>query len=378
MRDRDRWCRPAGAWRALLVAGLLLASPAVQAGSGIVGVNVTNPQWLDRATQDAVIQQLVRSGVTTIRIPLLPPSQGANHEPSIDLIKRFSAAGLRITLNLYPVFRADLPPRPAHPKPHGLWAAHGYSAIDLPETRAFTQSVLQELDRQAIKLAAIEVANEINWTQFNGDFQVPGRGRIISLDELQHDARVRDIARGFQAYIGALREIKAVRALLTVNRTTPIISAGLSDPGTVGPNTGSDLDVVSPVATIQYLKSLGLDDLVDGYGIHTYDIAGVESADHADRLVRRTFSFCGGEGGKPCWLTEWGVDTQTATCPPDDRRRVAIVNNWRTFMRELHRTGKLQASFYYTWSVPNDKISLFQCDQLTKSGAIAIAPDVLN
>lgn len=377
MRDPDTWCRPVRGWRILLVALMLFAGLPARAGSGIVGVNVTNPQWLDRASQDAIIRQLASSGVKYVRIPLLP-SEGSDWEKSIDLIKRFSAAGIQINLNVYPINRADVPPRPAYKKPLDLWPAHPYSSIDLPRFKIFAQSVLKELDKQHIKLVAIEVGNEINWTQFNGDFQVPGRGKVIGLDELKHDARVLGIARGFQAYIGMLREMHAIRAALNVNRATPIISAGLTDFGPAGVSTGTGLDAVSPDATIAYLRTLGLDALVDGYGIHTYDITGVESADHAGLLMRRTFSFCGGEGGKPCWLTEWGVNTETETCPPRDERRVTIVSNWRTFMRELHSKGKLLASFYYSWSIPGDKVSLFQCGQLTKSGAIAIAPNAVD
>ncbi|WP_123834601.1 hypothetical protein [Methylobacterium currus] len=356
---------------------MLFAGLPARAGSGIVGVNVTNPQWLDRASQDAIIQQLASSGVKYVRIPLIP-SNDSDRDKSIDLIKRFNAAGIQINLNIYPVYRADVLPRPPYKKPIDLWPAYRYSSIDLERFKIFASYVLKEIDKKDIKLVAIEAGNEINWTQFNGDFQVPGLGRVIGLEELQNDARVIDIARGFQAYIGMLREMHAIRAALNVNRATPIISAGLTDFGPAGVSIGTGLDAVSPDATIAYLRTLGLDALVDGYGIHTYDITGVESADHAGLLMRRTFSFCGGEGGKPCWLTEWGVNTESETCPVRDERRATIVSNWRTFMRELHSKGKLLASFYYSWSIPGDKISLFQCSQLTKSGAIAIAPNAMD
>lgn len=238
--------------------------------------------------------------------------------------------------------------------------------------------MLNEFDKRNIKLAAIEIGNEINWTPFNGDFRVPGRGMAIGINELQHDPQYRSVARGFQIYIDTLREIHAIRETLGVNRATPIISAGLTDFGPAGASTGMGLDAVSPDATIAYLRMFGLDSFVDGYGIHTYDIAGIEVADHADLVIRRTFSFCGGERGKPCWLTEWGVNTETATCPPSDQRRAIAVRNWGLFMRKLRSKGMLSASFYYTWSVPNDKISLFQCGQLTPSGSIVIAPELMD
>lgn len=323
-----------------------------------------------------MIQQVASSGVKYVRIPLFP-SEGSEREKSIDLVGRFNAAGLQVNLNIYLINQSDIPPRPAIKYPQNIGECHSYSSIDISKSKSFIHYMLTEFDKRNIKLAAIEVGNEMNWTPFNGDFRVPGRGRAIGINELQHDPQYRGVARGFQAYIGALREIHAIRETLGVNRATPIISAGLADFGPAGASTGMGLDAVSPDTTIAYLRTLGLDALVDGYGIHTYDITGVESADHAGLLMRRTFSFCG-EGGKPCWLTEWGVNTETETCPPRDQRRVTIVSNWRTFMRELHSKGKLLASFYYSWSIPGDKVSLFQCGQLTRSGAIAIAPNAMD
>jgi hypothetical protein len=48
-------------------------------------------------------------------------------------------------------------------------------------------------------------------------------------------------------------------------------------------------------------------ELVDGYGMHVYPDANPQRtvATRIDSLDQTIFARCR-QGGKPCWLTEWG------------------------------------------------------------------------
>jgi hypothetical protein len=73
-----------------------------------------------------------------------------------------------------------------------------------------------------------------------------------------------------------------------------------------------------------FFSQHGLDERVDGYGIHIY----YSTPSHIDNAL----SICDGAGRKPCWLTEWGgFPTTGASCPlgyglGDDVAHVNLVS----------------------------------------------------
>jgi hypothetical protein len=105
-----------------------------------------------------------------------------------------------------------------------------------------------------------------------------------------------------------------------VRQYDPVFSRSGKVPGR-GPK---GKDAVGLIATIQFLRANGMDKLVDAYGVHWYPPGG--SATPADRLsqLRQVFAECGSVngGGKPCWLTEWGLPVSSGSSYPvvDDKR----------------------------------------------------------
>ena len=99
---------------------------------------------------------------------------------------------------------------------------------------------------------------------------MPGEGRILSLSDLSHDSEGKQIAKGFLQYVKIMAVLKEVRDHSRLNRSTPVISAGMvtaPDRGKLYNNKREDM--VSLLATMTFLRANGLDALVDGYGIHT-------------------------------------------------------------------------------------------------------------
>jgi hypothetical protein len=58
------------------------------------------------------------------------------------------------------------------------------SAADPERSRAYYQTIFDKLDENGVVLAGVELGNEINWADFNGDFPVPGQGKSFTLEDL--------------------------------------------------------------------------------------------------------------------------------------------------------------------------------------------------
>ena len=151
-----------------------------------------------------------------------------------------------------------------------MYPSHPLSYADPKLSEAYFQGLLEKLEANGVVLASIELGNEINWSAFNGEFPLPGEGKIFSLDDLYRDPEGQQVAKGFLRYLQILKVLKDVRDHSRLNRNTPIISAGLSPTGRARVLTGNKEDGVSIEATLQFLRANGLDNLVDGYGIHFY------------------------------------------------------------------------------------------------------------
>lgn len=247
---------------------------------------------------------------------------------------------------------------------------------------------LATLERNGVKLTAIEIGNELNSPAYNGDFNEPGNGRVLGFDDLEKgwkawshkepitDAEASNLAKGFYVYVSILGAAKAVVHDLPLNRTTPVISFGavystdLPRPAKSPPTLGTAYGI--PAADfIHFLRQHGLDDHVDGYGIHIYysTPSNIDSA----------LSICDGAGRKPCWLTEWGgFSTTDVNCPlgngpGDDVNRFNLVSKVRETLKPFVSRGRLVNAMYYSWN-SGGGIYVPGCNAVTRSGKLAIAP----
>jgi len=175
-----------------------------------------------------------------------------------------------------------------------------------------------------------------------------------------------------------LAVLKDVRDHSKLNKATPIISAGLNDFSPDWPTPKMKLDAVSVDATLRFMRSNGLDNLVDGYGIHRYP---KDKTPEERKTLLEKACLTGRNkptDGKPCWITEWGVNNFDRNCPPDDTIRAPIVKETMTNMRALAKQGRLVEALYYRWdSYPAsffDPTTVYRCDMLTESGKLVVSP----
>jgi hypothetical protein len=359
----------------LLVA--LAAGSASGAERVVVGIVLDNPQRLSQVDREAVLDQMQAANVRTIRAPLKPAWGDDDYSPAIDFIQRANGRGIKVQLILELQYRANAQRRPVVKGLPSMWPSYPLSSADPDRFRAVFKRLFSKLEDLGITFAALELGNEINGTAFNGNFPIPGKGRVFGLEDLTRDQEATKIADGYHAYLRTLSVLKEIRDHSRWNQDTPILSAGLVDAGTARARPGSQTDAVTISATLAYLRGHGLDALVDAYGVHAYPSTGADSVGRRNRLDRDTLAECRPPTeGKPCWVTEWGLPAGDNACIRNDKRRAALVQELLSDFRQYVRAGRLNGLLYYAWS--DDKYGLYRCGALSESGRLVLDRTLLE
>ena len=96
--------------------------------------------------------------------------------------------------------------------------------------RRWFSPLLGVLEVSGVRLTAIEFGNEINNSQFNGDFTLEMTShRVLGINDLNNpgDIEGQKLAAGLRAYPKVLAALKDIRDHSRLNGKAPIISAGL-------------------------------------------------------------------------------------------------------------------------------------------------------
>ena len=255
--------------------GCLLVMPfqfaLAQAGDAIVGINLGHATTGTVEQQTILLNDLKAAGVHVIRAGIGADDKG------LDLVKRIYAQGIKILWILPLKYRPNVAVRPWRPKEFpGVWAEPAVSLADPDQFRAYFAPLLAKLEANNIELAGFELGNELNMTPFNGEFPVPGEGKQFGLNDLSHDPEAEQIAKGYLKYLKVLAVLKDICEHSKLNQRTPILTAGFgayeAPEGPFPPpaKPGTQTDMVSVNATLDFMRANGLDKLVDAYAIHVY------------------------------------------------------------------------------------------------------------
>ncbi|HEV3311741.1 MAG TPA: hypothetical protein VG815_14610, partial [Chloroflexota bacterium] len=317
----------------------------------VIGVNLPelkNPKDPRTDQENATLTDLKAAGVRVLRAGVAPTEQG------LDYVKRMYAAGFKLHWIVGLQFPPNAPQRPWRPTAFpGMWAGPPLSYADPNLFRTYTQSLLDKLEAMGVKLAALELGNELNMAAFNPEFPLPGAGKQFGLSDLANDPEAKQIAKGYLRYLESLAVLKEVRDHSKLNQHTPILTAGFgayeAPEGQIGKAGGADL--VSVNATLQFMRTNGLDKLVDAYAVHVYPWANgpgdaAAAAGRQSRLAKYVLAQCrpaGSTDGKPCWITEWGFKNTDTTCPAHEASQVSLIeemrSNFRPYIQERRLTG---------------------------------------
>src|ERR1700723_1037731 len=361
--------------------GALAAQP-VLAQHAIVGVNVVGTDQASDQTRYDLLEQLQRYHVKTIRTSL-----GGHGDRYTTFVVTAFQHGIGSVVFVSPSGGATstahtLPADKAAGRP---WPVPALSDAGPEGFRKWFASELATLEAAGVRVTAFELGNELNTPRFNADFgaeKTPGRTLRLSELENPDDAQASVVAGGYRNYLKILAAMKDVRDYSTINRKTPIIS-GMSAVMAAGRASVTIPD------SIEFLRQNGLDQLADGYGVHTYPTGDtrVSTAARADQLVQSgVLSECK-QGTKPCWMTEWGLPNKDESCPLDDAARANAAQAERAALQKFVKQGRLAAILYYSWSgvLPfswqrnntnsnKDPYTIFRCGALTDAGKVALNP----
>jgi hypothetical protein len=201
------------------------------AADAIVGVNAVGVQNLSDTQQNALVLQ--KEGVRTVRTGI-----GDKFTRFITSAYRHGIGAVVIVDPVAGSAVASQHARPADP-PLTTWAVGRLSDADPEGFKKWLAPHLETLQRNGVKLTALEIGNELNRPGYNGDFYVPGHGRVLGFDDLEKgwkawfydkpitDVEAGNIAKGFYVYLSILGAAKAVTGEVSpLNRTTPVISFG--------------------------------------------------------------------------------------------------------------------------------------------------------
>ena len=362
--------------RLLLGAGLLLgalASNVAHAGDVIVGVHVNNIESMTESQQDALIALLWQNGVKTVRTGI---GGKFNH-----FIIGAYRVGIGTLASVSPTVAGQARWHRVGSAVDSPWVGPSLTDTDPEKFTAWLAATLAPLETAGVRLTGFELGNEINLSGENGDLPVPpaGRARELGLADLNNpnDPDGRAVAAGFRAYLRVIAALKDVRDHSTVNRRTPIITAGLSDTGPPGKQPTWKADSVSIPATIEFMRQNGLDELVDGYGVHFYPSnynVDTPVSERIHGLEERALALC--TRAKPCWLTEWGFANPNLSCPLNDETRLKLFQTEREAFKTFVNQGRLVATIYYNWESKHgfEYPSIFRCGALTDAGKLALSP----
>jgi hypothetical protein len=353
--------------RAVFIVCTLAASscvpPPTQADT-LLGVNDVHLGWLKPAQRDSVIDEMAKAGVISVRVGLVPP-----FDDTLDALAKLNRRGISVAL-VVSLGRAEMLGRDAKVRAGRgkIWSVPGLSQIEPEYFRQKFEEIWQEIERRGIHLVAIELGNEINWAAFNGDLAVkppsmdppPGAPGISGL------TNTAAFEKGLEQYIHALEVVKEIRDASTQNRHAALLSAGLAYmPATFADSLGGEY--VDAIQTLAFLKSMGLDSLVDGYAIHFYPdrTAGpIQREKTFEGLLR----LCGEKNGRTCWLTEWGVAQPDTDCGANETQRIALILEIRRSIAKHAAQGRLSGAYYFDWDGTEEPYSIWRCGQLTESG----------
>jgi hypothetical protein len=148
-----------------LVLFCALAPPFARCEPLQTGVIFLNPMGASVDVQNQMLAQMSNAGVHIIRTNLRPVDR------YIDFARRAYAKGIKIDAIVDLQFPPDWPTNPKQMPP--------LSAADPRLSETYFKALLDTVEAQGVVLAGIELGNEINWTPFNGDLAMPGRGLVM-------------------------------------------------------------------------------------------------------------------------------------------------------------------------------------------------------
>lgn len=333
-------------------------------GGVIVGINRTNLAWEPADVRKTTIEAMDSAGIRVVRLSWREPAQSM-----LDVLDHAAAHDVGVLIEIpigKRVVREGASRRAGNDR---LGPRYRLSDLDLERLELVLDDIAAAITERPLRLVALQLGNEINWADFNGDLPLldPGQGyqQIEAIPAPHREA----FERGLELYARALRKLQIFRDRTPAFAGVPILTAGLAEITEAVPASGGSM--VARAAMLQRLEARGGLAAVDGVALHIYRpfrSALAPSPAHSAPLLAEELAPCGARpaANKPCWITEFGSGLEPGSCPPDDSRRARQID---VFFNELARAGTraVAGAFYYDWD-QGRPWAVFRCGTVTEAG----------
>jgi len=361
MRGRWRKAFPALAYLACLPlaeAGAQDACPAVDPPLTL-GVNRTNLMWETDSAD--ILAGIAGAGIGHVRLSFSQP-----YENVVRTIREAREHGLGVLLAIG-MGQNSFRPQGLERRPggFGLHSAHRLSTLDPTLFRRVVGGFLARLDAEGLVLDAIELGNEENWSDFNGDLPIgpKGEGRFYeSRADLAADPDAANVLEGFRRYgeaVGIARDLVRESRL---QQDATIVSSGLFTASREWTGRSGGAALSYSLAT-ELLRENGVFAKVDAVGVHLYPGVPEQPSRRMASFMRQIGEVtgeCRAGGGKTCWLTEWGFPKEGDACTLTDEDRLRLFRDFRRSVACLSDRVEIGAAYLYDWD-DSRSFSIHRC-----------------
>jgi hypothetical protein len=376
-----------GVWKQLFVAagiGLVTLStvaygqqPEISADACVADKNKAPVPGVNRTNLglvggfEPILRRMRASGIRNVRLTLDQP-----FDNSIRTVAVATRLGFRVLFNVGLWWSDFVVPgaqkRLGNPE-RDYYTIYRLSDLDVRRYETKFAKVVRGIEDAGGRVQAFQIGNEINWVAFNGDLPLRTPGLRYTESTFASAPEAPKIEEGFRKYGAALAATRRVLATSRLHRRAKIIGAGVTDGG------GAPLDgtLMSLDLTVKLFRKYRVFDNIDAFAVHAYPFAAAEVPDlqfqQVFSSVERLTRYCGGKGGKPCWISEWGFRVSGDGCTLDDRPRLARMQAYERAIACLRRTRQIEASYLYDWDRSRD-YSIWRCGRLLDAGTILRRP----
>lgn len=334
-----------------------------------VGVNRPNLAGLPERHWRATLESMSNAGVRLLRTNAAAPVDQVAR-----LVRYANDRGIQVVL-IVPLWLPALYPDDVQPRPGNThyFAVRPISRIDPNRFNTLWKELRRSIRSNGAHVLGYQIGNELNGAGFNGDYPIGDDARLIAPDSCDLRRACENILAGFAQYVDLLRIVYESKLL----DDALLLPAGMAKTsGLWAARTKGFFS--TPSATIRHLDRLGAGRYVEAYAVHIYPNASLANPNAGAHDVKQQMvdivSECTPSGltKKPCWVTEWGIHNQQASCDQDPSR-TALQEAGLRILKDLIRRDIVETAIYYDWD--SDKtLRVFRCARLVEPEVVIPAP----
>jgi hypothetical protein len=336
----------------VLVSPFFGADPSVsrQGQTKMLGVNRPGIAWVksDQSWQNT-IDDMAGQNVQALRLAMLPP-----FSHTLDIIQYAKSKGMQVlvivplTQNIYyPKDNVSREPSREFPEIRRL------SRLDVEMVDKYWSDIFLECEKRKIYIDAIQVGNEINSAQFNGDLPILSSGRIVRAADGIDEQTWSDFKLGMRRVVESTLVIKKAITASDLKVRPKILSGSLvlQDENWISKSGNVTVD---PSLALKLMLGYNVGEYVDIYSIHIYPyFKPFMNIDNFQEDVRRQIDglmlplLALTNDEKSWWVTEWGISSRVKTKPNVDRKSL-----YCRYLAALDKSGAnsyVSATFIYDW-----------------------------